>query len=81
MTNQPTKAPAMRRKLPANCSLPLPDLATQQSIVDLATLAEKQQRLLAKLAEKKKQLMTGACLSIAQDGTTKGFFLFSPYPA
>jgi len=59
--------PIIRREVMEDLEVPLPDLATQRKIIELADLAGKQQRLLADLAEKKKALATATCLLVANE--------------
>ncbi len=61
----------VRRDVLESLEVPLPDLETQQKIVELATLAERQHALHAELAEKKKMLATAACLNAAKQSTNQ----------
>lgn len=63
--------PIIRREVLEDLEVPLPDLATQRKIIELADLAGKQQRLLADLAEKKKALAIAACLQAASSEISK----------
>lgn len=57
--------PIIRRDVLENLAVPLPDLATQRKIVELADLAREQAKLLVDLARKKQALATAACLRAA----------------
>ncbi len=57
--------PVVRRDDLENLKVPIPSLATQRKIVEFATLANQQRKLLAELAEKKDTLATAACLRAA----------------
>lgn len=57
--------PIVRRDVLESLEVPVPDLATQRKIIELADLAEEQGKLLAELAEKKQALATAACLRAA----------------
>ena len=62
--------PVVRRDVLENLELPVPPVETQQKIVELAALADEQQRLLADLGERKKLLATAACLRVANESIT-----------
>ena len=62
--------PIVRREHLENLEIPIPSLETQQKIVALAELADRQEKLLAELAEKKKALATAACLHAAAQPST-----------
>lgn len=57
--------PIVRRDVLESLEVPVPDLATQRKIIELADLAEEQSRLLSELADKKQTLATAACLRAA----------------
>ncbi len=57
--------PIVRRDVLESLDVPVPDLATQRKIIELADLAEEQGKLLAELANKKRALATAACLRAA----------------
>lgn len=59
--------PVVRREELENLVVPLPRLDTQQKIVELAGLANRQASLLAELAEKKNTLATSICLRAARE--------------
>ena len=53
--------PIVRRDVLEEMVVPVPSLATQKRIVEVDTLAQRQQTLLAELAEKKQLLATAIC--------------------
>ena len=67
---QGTHIPVVRREVLENVEVPLPAIETQRIIVELAALADEQQRLLTDLADKKQLLATAACLGAANHSTT-----------
>jgi hypothetical protein len=54
--------PVVRRSVLENIDIPIPPLETQEKIAELDVLMRQEQELLNKLAEKRKDLLTAACL-------------------
>ena len=54
--------PVVRRAVLENLDLPLPPLGTQKKIAELDELMRQEQQLLDKLAQKRKNLISMACL-------------------
>jgi hypothetical protein len=54
--------PVVRRSVLENIDIPIPLLETQEKIVELDVLMRQEQELLDKLAKKRKDLLTAACL-------------------
>ena len=54
--------PVVRRAVLENLDLPLPPLGTQKKIAELDALMRQEQQLLDKLAQKRKNLISMACL-------------------
>ncbi|MBN1841932.1 MAG: restriction endonuclease subunit S [Deltaproteobacteria bacterium] len=59
--------PVVRRAVLENLDVPLPSLETQHRITELNGLMRNEQALLEVLAEKRKDLIAGACLQAARD--------------
>ena len=57
--------PVVRRAVLENMEIPVPPLETQQKIVALDMLMRKEQKLLNKMAEKRKELTNAVCLKAA----------------
>ena len=57
--------PVVRRAVLENMEIPVPPLETQQKIVTLDMLMRKEQKLLNKMAEKRKELTNAVCLKAA----------------
>lgn len=55
--------PVVKRSVLENIDIPIPPPETQQKIVELDGLRQEEQGLLCELAEKRKTLLTAACLS------------------
>ncbi len=55
----------IRKQSLAELEVPLPPLECQQAIVELADLATEEQRLMARLADKRKQYMDGILMQAA----------------
>ncbi|MFA6962932.1 MAG: restriction endonuclease subunit S [Opitutaceae bacterium] len=62
--------PIIRRDVLMEMEIPVPSLATQQRIVEVDALAQRQQVLLAELAEKKQLLATTLCTQVANGQIT-----------
>jgi len=56
--------PVVKRSVLENIDIPIPPPETQQKIVELDGLMQEEQGLLCELAEKRKTLLTAACLTI-----------------
>ena len=54
--------PVVRRSVLENIEVPVPALEIQKKIVEMEKLMREEQKLLNKLAEKRKKLVTEACL-------------------
>ena len=54
--------PVVRRSVLENIEMPVPALEVQKKIVEMEKLMREEQKLLNKLAEKRKELVTEACL-------------------
>lgn len=54
--------PVVRRAVLESINIPLPPMKTQKQVSEINKLLQKEQRLYKKLAEKRKNLMTGICL-------------------
>ena len=54
--------PVVRRAVLESIDIPLPPIKIQKHISEINKLLQKEQRLYKKLAEKRKNLMTGICL-------------------
>jgi len=54
--------PVVRRSVLENIEVPVPGLEIQKRIVEMEKLMQEEQELLNKLAEKRKELVTEACL-------------------
>jgi restriction endonuclease S subunit len=54
--------PVVRRSVLENIDIPIPPLETQEKIAELDVLMRQEQELLDKLAKKRKDLLTAACL-------------------
>ncbi len=61
--------PVVRRSVLENSDIPIPTLEIQKRIAELNVLMRDEQDLLKKLAEKRKDLLTAACLkAVRQSG-------------
>ena len=54
--------PVVRRTVLESIDIPLPPINTQKQVSEINKLLQKEQELYKKLAEKRKNLMTGICL-------------------
>ena len=54
--------PVVRRSVLENIDVPIPTLEIQKKIIEMEELMREEQKLLNKLAEKRKELVTEACL-------------------
>jgi len=54
--------PVVRRSVLENIDIPIPALEIQKNIVEMEELMREEQELLKKLAEKREELVTAACL-------------------
>jgi restriction endonuclease S subunit len=54
--------PVVRRSVLENIEVPIPGLEIQKKIVEMEKLMQEEQELLNKLSEKRKELVTEACL-------------------
>jgi restriction endonuclease S subunit len=54
--------PVVRRSVLENIEVPVPSLEVQETIVEMDKLMQEEQELLNKLVEKRKELITKACL-------------------
>lgn len=63
--------PVVRRDVIEDLEIPLPDLATQRKIVELAALIERQGQLMAELTEKMKIFANSACLHAAKQSSNQ----------
>ena len=59
--------PVVKRSVLENIDMPIPPLEIQQKIVELDGLMQEEQGLLCELADKRKTLLTAACLSTIRD--------------
>lgn len=60
--------PVIRRDVLASLDVPLPPVARQQTIADLDSLRQQEQRLLANLARQRHDLIANVCLAAARHG-------------
>ena len=60
--------PVVRRAVLENLDVPLPPLETQKKIAELDSLMHQEQQLLTKLAQKRKDLISAACLKAVRGG-------------
>jgi hypothetical protein len=63
--------PVVRRDVLENLEIPVPNLATQRKIVELAALINRQGQLMAELTDKKKIFANAACLRAAKESTNQ----------
>lgn len=59
--------PVIRRKVLEGVDIPVPSPAVQDRVVDTVRLLEKEQRLFATLARRRKELVTESCLHAARN--------------
>lgn len=59
--------PVVRRSTLEEIDIPMPPLETQKKIVEMNTLMKNEQELTEKLAEKRKAMITAACLQTVQN--------------
>ncbi|MCF8080483.1 MAG: restriction endonuclease subunit S [Desulfobacterales bacterium] len=64
--------PVVRRKVLEEIDIPIPSPAVQKTVVETARLVEKEQRLYAMLAEKRKEWIMECCLKAARKDQKKG---------
>ena len=58
--------PVVRRDVLEGLEIPVPEIESQQKIIELAGLMERQQELLVELAQAQKQFFTEVCLRLAK---------------
>lgn len=58
--------PVVRRSVLENIEVPVPALEIQKKIAEMKEIMREEQELLKKLAEKRKELITAACLQVAK---------------
>jgi hypothetical protein len=64
--------PVVRRAVLEDLDIPLPPLETQKKIAELDALRRKEQNLLDRLGQKRKDLIAAACLQAARNSQSKG---------
>lgn len=61
--------PVVRRAVLENIDIPLPSLKTQKKIVELDSLMREEKKLLDKLAVKRRELITTACMQAVRNNS------------
>lgn len=64
--------PVVKRKVLEGIDIPVPSPVLQKTVVEIARLSDREQRLFAKLAGKRKELVTESCLREIRNEQNRG---------